>query len=47
MSVNQRASSTRAWVAIWASIGAVVTLAVRARSTVRRNCSMRGPCAAS
>ena len=26
MRVNQRASSTRAWVAIWASIGAVVVL---------------------
>ena len=38
-----RASSTRAWVAIWASIGAVVTGAVRARSTVRRNWSMRAP----
>src|SRR5436190_1412202 len=40
---TQRPSSTRAWVAIWASIGAVVTEAVRARSTVRRNCSIRGP----
>ena len=43
----QRPSSTRAWVAIWASIGAVVTEAVRARSTVRRNCSMRGPWSAT
>ena len=47
MRSESAASSTRAWVAIWASIGAVVTGAVRARSTVRRNCSMRGPCSAT
>src|SRR3546814_178151 len=38
---DYRPSKTLACVAIWASIGAVVTGAVRARSTTRRNWAMR------